>query len=118
MTAVVAPDATFKPIVLRLHNATFVLFRVLLTGNYVALGDPMSLGPLYRYGSAQFLKFCVFYSKAGYIYQWDQTNKKFMVRIATTTGANIGLAEHSAAAYNAAVLADEIYGLAIFSGGL
>ena len=118
MTAVVAANSVFKPMTLRLHNATFVLFRVTVTGNYVALGDPLDLSPLYRYGGIQQLRHVIFFGKAGFVYQWDAVNKKFMVFVNTAGGVNTALGEHTAVAYVAGILADEIYGLAIFAPGL
>ncbi len=110
----VAIATTFKPVIQKLGTLTLVLFQVTPSGSYATGGDTLDLKPLYRYGGSNKLLFATFFSKAGYVYQYDVANTKLMTRIATTTGANIGLAEHSAAAYAAGVTGDTIYGMALF----
>lgn len=84
------------------------------SGNYVTGGEVpspsfASFNPVNREPDIVLIK-----GRSGFFYVYDDTNKKIQVRVATTTGTNIPLAEHTAVAYVAAVTSDVIEFVAIY----
>lgn len=90
-----------------------VIVGITASGNYTTGGDTLSLAGLIP-GSATIPTWGEITSVAGYVYSYvngtTQANGKMKVFVATTTGANIPLAEHTAAAYAAGVTGDTIVG--------
>jgi len=113
MAMAIAADSVYKKRVLRGNNYFRVIVRLTPSGSYPALGDPLDFKTLGRTSNKQPILVDI-YGQGGYIYQYDLANKKVMVRVATTTGANIPLAEHSAAAYAAGVTSDFILAEVMF----
>lgn len=78
-------------------------FEVTPSGNYVAGGEVVaptleSLHPLGR--SPDFVKV---EGKAGFVFQYDYTNKKLLTYCNTAGAANAALGEHTAVAYVAGI---------------
>jgi hypothetical protein len=107
MAIAIAADSVYKKRRLRGNNYFRVYCRLTPSGNYPNNGDVIDFKVLNPNSPKQPVSVDI-YGQAGFIYQYDLANKKFMVRVATTTGANLPLAQHSAAAYDAAVIADTI----------
>lgn len=86
-----------------------IVLKTLITpsGSYATGGDALDFRGLPGWTPEDPIQVDI-KGKGGYIYEYDYQNRKMLVRIATTTGANIPLAEHSAAAYAAGVTADVI----------
>lgn len=82
-------------------------FTCVFSGSYPAGGEVVDFATLVGYTNKQpfLVEIC---GKAGYVYQYDFQNKKIMVRVNTGAGANLGLPEHTAAAYNAGVTGDTV----------
>lgn len=82
-------------------------FSLVFSGSYPTGGELVDFALLL--GLAQKQPFLVSVGgKAGYMYQYDYVAKKVMVRVNTGAGVNLGLPEHTAAAYNAGVTADVV----------
>lgn len=90
-----------------------VIVVITASGSYTTGGDTLSLAGLMP-GSATIPTWGEVTSVAGYVYSYvngtTQANGKMKVFVATTSGANIPLAEHTAAAYAGTVTADTIVG--------
>lgn len=89
---------------------------IVFSGSYATGGDTLSLTGLQIPGTVA--PRAVFVTgQAGYMYQYTGTtrsNGKVKVYVATTSGANIPLAEHTAAAYAAGVTGDTVTILVLF----
>ncbi len=86
------------------------------SGSYATGGDTVDftqLGSIYRAKDPLFVDI---QGKAGFIYQYDITNKKVLVYTNTAGGANNPLGEHTAAAYVAGVTGDTIRVRMVFAG--
>lgn len=114
MAMAIAADSVFKKIVMRGNNYFKVLCRITPSGNYASLGDVLDFKPLGRTSTKQ-PRLVTITGNSGYVYQYDLTNKKVKVFVATTSGANIPLAEHTAAAYAAGVTSDVIIAEVMFA---
>lgn len=101
---------------LRGVNFIVAFFTITAASNYATGGEipTPTIQALNRFTGRPPL-LVIIQGKAGYAYEYDSATGKVLVRVATTTGANIGLAEHSAAAYAAGVTGDVIRGMAIFA---
>ena len=102
-----------KPRKLRGNNFLLVLFRVTPSGNYSTGGDPLELSSLAITSKKQPTVVRI-NGIAGFVYPYDLANKKMKILCNTAGGANAALGEHTAAAVDAAVLADTIEGYAIY----
>lgn len=94
----------------------FIVFKLTASGSYTTGGDLASVA-----GLVPNSKLPIMYTvegSAGFIYQWvpgtTQANGKLKVLVATTTGANLPLAEHTAAAYVGGVSGDTILATLFF----
>lgn len=114
MAIAVAANSVFKPITFRFNNAFAVLFRLTPSGSYAAGGDVLDLKGLSKTALKQ-PRMVLIFGQGGHVYLYDLANKKVKTFVATTTGANLPLAEHSAAAYAATVTGDTIWAVAIFA---
>ena len=90
----------------RWHDSKRVHYigTVVFTGNYATGGEAFNLASTLNIPSPP--SQVVVMGQAGYVYQWDRTNNKIMVRQAAAAGNP--LAEIAAAAYPAGVLADVV----------
>jgi hypothetical protein len=86
------------------------------SGSYATDGDTLSLAGLVPGKKAPL--FWTISGHAGYVYEFnpgtDISNGLMLVRKATTTSSNNPLGQHSAAAYDALVVADVIRGEFVF----
>jgi hypothetical protein len=95
---------------------TIEVFGTLVaSGNYAANGDVVDFTQLGSILRAKDPLFVDIQGKAGFIYQYDITNKKVLVYSNTAGGANAPLGEHTAAAYAAGVTGDTIRVRMVFS---
>lgn len=98
----------------RLH----VILTPTFSGSYATGGDAISFSGVKGVLSSQPPVECVAHGNSGHLYEYvfgtTIANGLLMVRIATTTSGNLGLSQHSAAAYDATVTADVVRIHAIF----
>lgn len=95
---------------------TIVTGTIVFSGSYATGGDAMVLTGLQIPGTVA-PRFVFVTGQGGYMYQYvgtTRSNGKVKVFQATTTGANIPLAEHTAAAYAAGVSSDGVSFIAFF----
>lgn len=95
-----------------------VVGTLVFSGNYVTGGDTLNFQSVKGALSSLTPVECVCHGNSGHLYEFvfgtTIANGKVMVRIATTTSGNVGLSEHSAAAYDGTVTADVVRFHAIF----
>lgn len=98
----------------RLHVCGTLAF----SGNYVTNGDTLNFQGVKGVLSSLPPLECVIHGQSGHVYEFvfgtTIANGKVQVRIATTTSGNLGLSQHSAAAYDATVTGDVVNFHAIF----
>lgn len=98
----------------RLH----VIGTLAFSSNYVTGGDTLNFAGVKGALSSLPPVDCKIHGNSGHAYEFvlgtTVANGKVMVRIATTTSGNLGLSEHSAAAYDATVTGDVVRFHAIF----
>lgn len=94
-------------------DCNHVVGTLALSGSYTTGGDTLNWKGVAGFTKSSLLPVWVNVDGiAGYKYEHvmgagnDQAACKLLVRVATTSGANIGLAEHTAAAYAAGVTGD------------
>ena len=109
-----ALHATVKPIFLHGNNFYLVIARITASSSYTTGGDTLDLSVLGRTSKKQ-PKDVIFNSVSGFVYKYDLANKKILVYQATTTGTNLPLAQHSAAALVAGVTGDIITAWILFA---
>ena len=71
---------------------------VAISGNYATDGDVIDFEPVVGYVSRQPTQVSLGH-KAGFVLTYDIPNKKMLVYVATTTGTNTPLQQHTAVAY-------------------
>lgn len=98
----------------RLH----VVGSLTFSGSYATGGDALSWAGVKGVLSSLPPVECVVHGNSGHLYEFvfgtTIANGLLMVRIATTTAGNVGLSQHSAAAYDATVTGDVVRFHAIF----
>jgi hypothetical protein len=109
-----ALSTTVKPIKLRGNNFLLVIARIVASGSYIALGDLLDLKSL-NPNSPKQPRAVIINSESGFVYKYDLANKKVKVFQATTSGTNLPLAEHTAAALVAGVTGDVITAWVLFA---
>lgn len=92
----------------RLGRGFYAEVTIVASGNYATNGEVPSPALSTYHPAGKVPSFVQIMSLNGHQYKWDNVNQKFKVFIATTTSGNSPLSEHSAAAYNAAVIGDTI----------
>lgn len=98
---------------LALPRGILATFTLVFTANYPATGEPLNFQTAgVKTSKTPKRVFCS--GIAGYVYQWDRALQRMKVKCNTAGGADLGLAEHSTGAYNAAVTGDTVEGFAIF----
>lgn len=91
------------------ENRTFnMTATVTLSGTYPTNGEPIDLAGYMPLASARQPDKVSVDGKAGFVYQYDPTNKKLLVYTNTAGGANAALGEHTNATYVAGVSGDTI----------
>lgn len=84
-----------------------VLGRITFSGTYPTGGDTLDLSKLAGITNRQ-PDIVLITGKAGFIYQYDHTNKKVIVFCNTAGGANAALGEHTNVAYVAGITGDDV----------
>lgn len=92
----------------RLGRGYYREITIVASGNYVTGGEVPSPALTTYHPNNRTPTFVNIMSLGGHVFKWDNANQKFKVFVATTTSGNVGLTEHSAAAYNAGVTGDTI----------
>lgn len=85
---------------------------LVFSGTYPTGGDTLNFQSVKGALSSLTPVECVVHGNSGHLYEFvfgtTIANGKVMVRIATTTSGNLGLSEHSNAAYDATVTGDTV----------
>jgi hypothetical protein len=83
------------------------------SGNYATGGDDLDLAKVVGFTNRR-PDLVLIVGKAGFVYQYDHTNKKMLVYVNTAGGVNTALGEHTAIAYVVGVTGDDIRFFAIW----
>lgn len=90
-------------------------FTLAFTGSYV-IGGEVQTNPFSNVDrEKREPDFILASGRAGFVYQYEKSSKKWLVYCNTAGAANAALGEHTAAAYVAGITGDVINGVAVWA---
>lgn len=97
------------------------IFKITASGSYATNGDTLNLAGFFPGGAFNTPEAVIIQGNAGFVYGYVPGTKyadgKMTVRVATTTGTNAPLQEHSAVSYVSGVTGDNIIAIMVVRSG-